>query len=434
MKKFFLLRLTAIVLFYFSFKSYGYEGFGASTKGAKGFEGYETYHVTNLKDEGPGSLRDGVSDEGRYVVFDTSGTIELKSTLNLKYPYVTIDGSSAPSPGITLNTPGVRTCIEAKKYVGPAHDIIINNLRIVGEGGNEEEIDILELDGSNSPIYNIVFDHITAISAGDGVFDFWGEISNVTVSYCLIMKTQKACHFSNSDFKRERISIHHNVYAKNNERQIKMRHNNNIIDFVNNTVYGWGWYEGGASGLYFGSNTGVSDSDFPKINIENNIYHYVEGLEGSENRAIIRDVEGKMFFSGNSFPPGETDAYSTSERHVIPDSFKVTMHPVNLLGDSVIPFCGTQFPSKEESDLLSEISIAVGGSGKINSGLTHFISPAKNRFDELEEKNYSYATKILITNITKGKLLFNALGRNIPPNCPIASGLSIQKYQKSTQY
>jgi len=338
-----------------------YEGFGALTTGALGYPGgHETYHVTSLADGGPGTLRDAVSTHGRYVVFDVGGTINLLSTLNIPYSHITIDGSTAPPPGITINAPGIRTCLEARNSIGPVHDVIIHHIRIVGAGGDGEGLDILELDGTKHEVQNVVFDHITAIAASDGVFDIWGEVRDVTISNNLVIDTIKMCHLSNSDEIRERISFHHNVFARNNERQIRMRHHNELIDFVNNVVYGWGWFEGGAAGLSIDSNTGVSNEEYPKLNVENNVFHYVPGLHGDEDDAVVRTINGEIFFSGNSFPAGEVDAGSTSARHVIPVDAQVTTDPATKLCVTSVPGAGTVYPTAAESSLLDEIESALG--------------------------------------------------------------------------
>ena len=83
-----------------------YEGFGAKTKGAASSPAGSTdFHVTSLADSGKGTLRDGLSAGGRRIVFDVAGTITLASTLEVRYPYVTIDGATAPKPGITIVQP-----------------------------------------------------------------------------------------------------------------------------------------------------------------------------------------------------------------------------------------------------------------------------------------------------------------------------------------
>src|SRR5262245_51242247 len=98
----------------------GYQGFGAKTKGG---EGGTTVTVTTLADSGPGSLRDALAGGNRRIVFKVGGTIKLASPLHVK-PNVTIDGSTAPAPGITL----------AGQALGivDTHDVIVNNLRFRG--------------------------------------------------------------------------------------------------------------------------------------------------------------------------------------------------------------------------------------------------------------------------------------------------------------
>ncbi|MFM9080985.1 MAG: hypothetical protein ACKOTE_12795, partial [Opitutaceae bacterium] len=99
----------------------GAEGFGAHARGGRGGA---TLRVTTLEDhDEPGSLRWAVAQPGpRSVVFDVGGTLSLRKPLVIERPFLTIDGSGAPVPGITIRDAGIR--------IHRTHDIIVRHLRI----------------------------------------------------------------------------------------------------------------------------------------------------------------------------------------------------------------------------------------------------------------------------------------------------------------
>ncbi len=351
---------TATVTISIGAGSADFEGFGAITRGAEDCPdagGYATYHVTSLANSGAGTLRDAVSEGCRYVVFDVGGTITLASSLQITDSYITIDGLSAPSPGITIRQPGTSTkTVIISSLSADTHDVIVHHLRNVGDGGHSDSAnDIWGLDGDDGEVYNVIIDHITGSAANDGVFDIYGNVRDVTISWNLIKDTETALHLSQEDDVRARISLHHNVFARNSERQIRMRHHNELIDFVNNVIYGWQ-----SAGLDIATNIGVSNDEFPKLNVENN-YYFADGADAGD--AIVRDIDGQIFFSGNVFPSAEDDDFSTATRWAIPTYAQVTTHAASTLGDTVVPCVGTHYPTTDEADLLDEVGTAIGGAG-----------------------------------------------------------------------
>ncbi len=86
------------------------KGGGMYTTGARAVPIPEIYHVENLNDSGPGSLRDAVSIGNRIIVFDVAGTINLTKGLTLKAPNITILGQTSPGDGICVS-PGAPTTV-----------------------------------------------------------------------------------------------------------------------------------------------------------------------------------------------------------------------------------------------------------------------------------------------------------------------------------
>ncbi len=83
----------------------GAEGLAANTRGAAGYSGAKSVAiVSNLNDTGAGSLRAacaGAGKEGTFVVFTTSGIINLASIVDVISDYITIAGQTSPG-GICL--------------------------------------------------------------------------------------------------------------------------------------------------------------------------------------------------------------------------------------------------------------------------------------------------------------------------------------------
>ena len=72
----------------------GAEGYGRFAKGGRGGD---VYIVTDLNDDGPGSLRYGIENMNgpRTIVFAVSGTIQLKEAINIRDSNLTLRSDSS---------------------------------------------------------------------------------------------------------------------------------------------------------------------------------------------------------------------------------------------------------------------------------------------------------------------------------------------------
>ena len=243
------------------------EGYGTHTPGGAGGE---IYHVTNLNDSGPGSLRDAVSQPHRYIVFDVAGTIKLDDKVKLK-SFQTIDGDSAPYPGITIENDGL--------IVRDAHDIIIRRIR--SRNSRRDGINL------SNGAYNIVIDGVSIYNSADGNLDITYGAHDVTVQWSILGKTVKNKNMlikTQIDVPQETsyVTLHHNLFVGNGGRNPLISNNNEgtltieeiTADFRNNVVADWDFI---GTGVECGA----------KANIEDNVYISPSGSSKSLQKAIV---------------------------------------------------------------------------------------------------------------------------------------------------
>jgi pectate lyase len=227
----------------------GAEGFGANSLGGRGGRVIE---VTNLKDSGPGSLRACLEASGpRICVFKTGGTIEIKSSLRISNPFITVAGQTAPGGGITLrNSPD--SAIDATLGV-QTHDVVIRYLTIRrGPGGAGDALEIAR-PGINR-VYNVIIDHCSISWAVDENASSWYAPHHCSIQWSIISEAlncsthPKGCHSKGfiigsyaSDENKSKagahdISFHHNLLAHNGERNPLVK-TAGLADVVNNVAY-----------------------------------------------------------------------------------------------------------------------------------------------------------------------------------------------------
>ncbi len=216
----------------------GAEGYGAQTPGGRGGR---VIVVDNLNDSGAGSLRAAIETEGkRIVVFAVSGTIELKSELRVKEPYITIAGQSAPGEGVQLKGAGL---------VINTHDVVVRYLRSRPGDVLGQEVDAIAVGGTS---HDVVIDHCSASWSVDESLSPSGAIENVTVQWSLIGESlnksvhKKGPHGYGSLVRAVGgLTMHHNLWVKNNARNPRLGDNYQrppwpTFDIRNNVMALWG--------------------------------------------------------------------------------------------------------------------------------------------------------------------------------------------------
>jgi hypothetical protein len=201
-------------------QSGSYEGFGAEA-----VEGKNIYRVTNLNDSGPGTLRDCVSQRDRKCVFDVSGTINLNTELSISKPFVTVDGLTAPSPGITVtNSIYIKDATLTPTWIphNDTHDVIVRGIRIKkNNDGGQWALACLggfssERDQTTRPPYNIVFSQISIAGAMDDQLALTQNCNSVTLDRLAFFDARGVQNalFDNA----YRISLHRTFFGSTSYR------------------------------------------------------------------------------------------------------------------------------------------------------------------------------------------------------------------------
>ncbi|MBQ6208529.1 MAG: pectate lyase [Prevotella sp.] len=207
----------------------GAEGHGRYVTGGRGGR---IVHVTNLNDSGTGSFRQAVSgSDKKIVVFDVGGVIALRSNVNIG-ANTTIEGQTAPSPGITL-----------RYYtVNPnGNNIIMRFIRI--RRGQEKDVN----DGADAStarhLTNLMLDHCSLSWSIDEVASFYDN-NNFTMQWCTIGESLnnaghgKGAHGYGGIWGGKLASFHHNLILHVNNRSPRFNGARyNWEGFTSNTKY-----------------------------------------------------------------------------------------------------------------------------------------------------------------------------------------------------
>lgn len=276
----------------------GAKGFGSHARGGRGGT---VIKVTNLNDDGKGSLRSAIKQKGpRTIVFDVSGTISLKKELKIKEGFLTIAGQTAPGDGITIRNYGL---------VISADEVIVRYIRSRPGDDMGVETDAFTVSAGS----NIIIDHCSASWATDETVSIspWSkevrrDIDKVTVQWCVISESLNSSVHSKGEHgygslvrgsMGGRYTFHHNLWAHHKARMprpgnyidAKRDPEGPLIDFRNNVFYNWGNKSSGYN---------ADTESISRYNFVNNYY-----LGGANSKGALAFEESNSLaeshFSGN---------------------------------------------------------------------------------------------------------------------------------------
>ncbi|MFI1745641.1 polysaccharide lyase [Thalassobellus sediminis] len=219
----------------------GAEGGGAYTQGGRGGK---IFVVTSLEDSGKGTFREAIEAVGaRTIVFNISGIIRLKKPLNMRAPYVTIAGQTAPGDGV---------CIAGETLSIDTHDVIIRHMRF-----RRGETDVTRRDDAlgGNLIGNLIIDHCSTSWGLDENMSMYRHMykanekskrqklpaSNVTIQNSISSEALDTYNHSfGSTIGGHNSTFMRNLWADNTGRNCSNGMSGDF-NFVNNVVFNW-WH------------------------------------------------------------------------------------------------------------------------------------------------------------------------------------------------
>jgi hypothetical protein len=202
------------------------QGFGASSIGGTGGR---VILVTRLDDDpkkaAKGSLRWALKQKGpRIIRFAVGGDVMLRDHMIVREPFLTIDGSTAPEPGVCIRGGSL-------EFKG-THDIIVQRVRI--RLGDENILRKLKAAGLDRPdssggldcislndCQRVLFDHCSVSWSCDELFGIV-RCRDVTIQWCILsepLTNPKVHPYGNNhaycvNASASTLSIHHCLFHR----------------------------------------------------------------------------------------------------------------------------------------------------------------------------------------------------------------------------
>jgi len=199
------------------------------------------------------------------IRFAVSGTIKATQVWKITKPFLTIDGSTAPAPGITFEAPCLGAGCQTIKVGGGAHHVIVYSIRVRGlwkpglQTPNNAET--ISAEGDMSPqawpwgdpkyagtrgLYESLFDRVIIEDAPNDSLASWCDVDNVSFLRFWIRDSYHpstvGCGGNRPPGDPERrsgLTYAYGLWDSNGERQVQCREGVDRLDYHNNLVYKW---------------------------------------------------------------------------------------------------------------------------------------------------------------------------------------------------
>jgi hypothetical protein len=296
-----------------------YEGFGSSVTGGAG---KPVFHVTTLSGSisASGGLHNILFQGGAgarsncIIVFDVGGTIVPADSDIRNMSNVTIDGGTAPGPGITIDLSSLSRYFN---FEDNCHNVILTKFRIkntgLNSGGGTGVNDCVSWTGDITPSTGLVLDQMSLVDPADGCIDVTRLSRDVTVQWCILRRRRANTGGFTQAFEAGQsivgwsgyqVSFHHNIFSgwERNPNCDKQDDGHGTapaaatsVDFRNNLVWNWADPANPSHGMGYGTQAYGGG----KLNAVNNYYH----SDTRPANAIVRNGSspggGSIYANGN---------------------------------------------------------------------------------------------------------------------------------------